>query len=225
MRKKSSISTEEKLDIVKRYLNGEKSYVQFAKEVKVNESSIRSWVRNYKAIGISGITTTSSNNSYPVELKTSAVKDYLKGAGSLNDICTKYKIRSKSQLLNWISKYNSHENIKHYKTGRTLIMTKGRNSTFDERIDIVKYCIEHNKDFNETAQKFQVSYQQVRNWTLKYEKVGVDGLLDGRGKCKNEAELTELEKLKAQFKLLEAKNKRLEMENEVLKKLEQIERR
>lgn len=225
MSRRSRIPTEVKLDIVKRYLNGEKSYRQFAKEINVNEASIRSWVRNYKAIGICGITKVSSNNNYTVELKISAIKDYLRGAGSLNEICTKYKIRSKSQLQNWISKYNSHESIKSYKTGGKIIMTKGRNTTFDERIEIIKYCIEHNKDFNETAQKFQVSYQQARNWTLKYEKIGVDGLLDGRGKRKNEDELTELEKLKAQFKLLEAKNKRLEMENEVLKKLEEIERR
>ena len=37
--------------------------------------------------------------------------------------------------------------------------------------------------------------------------------------------MSETQKLMAEIKLLEAKNKRLEMENDFLKKLEEIERR
>ena len=37
--------------------------------------------------------------------------------------------------------------------------------------------------------------------------------------------MTETEKLNAQIRLLEAKNKQLEMENKFLKKLKEIERR
>lgn len=64
----------------------------------------------------------------------------------------------------------------------------------------------------------------MRSWVIKFEESGIDGLLDRRGKCKPEDQLTEVEKLKAQMQLLEAKNKRLEMENALLKKLEEIER-
>ena len=70
-----------------------------------------------------------------------------------------------------------------------------------------------------------MSYQQVRNWTLKYEEHGLEGLKDRRGKKKTVEEMTENEKLRAELKLLEAKNKRLEMGNIVLKKLEEIKRR
>ncbi len=53
------------------------------------------------------------------------------------------------------------------------------------------------------------------------EMIGVDN----RGKSKNTEEMSENEKLEAQIKLLKAQNKRLEMENAFLKKLEEIERR
>lgn len=103
-------------------------------------------------------------------------------------------------------------------------MTKGRKTTYDERVEIVKHCIEHLNNYAETAQKYQVSYQQVYAWTSKYESDGVEALLDKRGKRKNENEMSELEKLKAQNKLLEAENRRKQMEIDFLKKLDEIER-
>ena len=50
-------------------------------------------------------------------------------------------------------------------------------------------------------------------------------LVDRRGKNKTFEELSESEKFSAQLKLLEADNRRLKMENDFLKKLEEIERR
>ena len=91
-------------------------------------------------------------------------------------------------------------------------MTKGRSTTYDERVEIVKYCIEHQNDYAETAYKFQVSYQQVYSWTNKYLKYGVGKLQDRRGKRKSEDEMSEVEKLRAQNKLLEAENRRKQME-------------
>ena len=104
-------------------------------------------------------------------------------------------------------------------------MTKGRTTTFDERIEIVKYCIEHRSNYAKTAQMFQVSYQQVYSWTNKYLKDGVGALQDKRGKRKSEDEMCEIERLRAQNKLLEAENRRKQMEIDLLKKLEEIERR
>ena len=104
-------------------------------------------------------------------------------------------------------------------------MTKGRKTTFDERIEIVQYCISHTHNYAETAEKFNISYQQARNYTLKYEKSGVEGLRDKRGKRKSPDEMNELEKLRAEIKLLRAEKERAEMEISFLKKLEEIERR
>lgn len=103
-------------------------------------------------------------------------------------------------------------------------MTNGRKTTFDERVEIVKYCIEHNGEYNGTALKFKVSYQQVYSWVRKYEKDGVEALQDKRGKKKSEDQMTEMEKLKAQNKLLEAEIRKKQMEIDFLKKLEELER-
>ena len=106
-----------------------------------------------------------------------------------------------------------------------LIMTKARITTYDERVEIVKYCIENQKNYAGTSQKYKISYQQVYLWTNKYEKNGVEALQDKRGYRKSENELSEIEKLKAQNKLLEAVNRRKQMEIDLLKKLDEIERK
>ena len=64
-------------------------------------------------------------------------------------------------------------------------MTKGRRTTFDERVEIVQYCIAHNHNYMKTAEHYQVSYQQARNYVVKYETNGVEALKDNRGKRKN----------------------------------------
>lgn len=60
---------------------------------------------------------------------------------------------------------------------------------------------------------------------LKYEAGGVEALRDNRGKQKNHDEMSELEKLRAEVKILRAEKQRAEMEASFLKKLEEIERR
>lgn len=122
-------------------------------------------------------------------------------------------------------KYNSHEVLKSTNTGRTTIMTKGRTTTFEERVAIVEYCTKHNHDYNSTAKEFSISYQQARNYTIKYETKGIDGLVDRRGRNKPEEEMNEVERLRAQNKLLKAQKEKAEMELTFLKKLEEIERR
>ena len=76
-------------------------------------------------------------------MKQQAVLDYLAGYGSQDDICKKYGIRSKGKLQTWIKKYNGHEELKSSGTGGNIIMTKGRKTTFEERVEIVQYCIAH----------------------------------------------------------------------------------
>ena len=104
-------------------------------------------------------------------------------------------------------------------------MTKGRTTTYEERIEIVSYCIEHGNDYPATIEKYGVSYQQIYSWVRKYNEKGAEGLVAKRGKRKAESEMTEVEKLRAENRMLEARNRRLETENAVLKKLEELERR
>ena len=103
-------------------------------------------------------------------------------------------------------------------------MVKGRKTTMDERREIVANCIASNKDYAKMVKQYNVSYNQVYRWVRKYEKEGFDSFEDRRGKRKPASAMTEVEKLRAQIKLKEAENLRLQMENDVLKKLEEIER-
>lgn len=96
-------------------------------------------------------------------------------------------------------------------------MTKGRKTTYEERVEIVTYCIEHEMDYAQTAEKYQVSYQQIYQWARKYQSNGVEGLIDKRGKRKTESEMSELEKLRAENKLLQAEKRRAQLEVAFLK--------
>jgi transposase-like protein len=225
MGRRSKFSAEEKLKYVLRCLEGNDSVNHTATIIGIHPESLRQWIHNYQSLGIDCLSTTPKNSSYSSALKEMAVKDYFAGVGSLSDICKKYGVRSTAQLRNWILKYNSHEELKASGTGGMPIMTNGRKTTYDERVEIVKYCIEHQNNYAETAQKYQVSYQQVYTWISKYENSGVEALQDRRGKRKDENQMSELEKLKAQNKLLEAENRKKQMEIDFLKKLDEIERR
>lgn len=76
------------------------------------------------------------------------------------------------------------------------------------------------------ALKYQVSYQQVRTWTLRFEQMGEAGLEDRRGRRKkDQAPRTELERAQIEIEQLKHKLYLSEMENTLLKKLDEIERR
>ena len=219
---RKKIEPQEKIYAVLRYLDGGESQMVVAKDVGVSLASFQQWVRNYQSMGAE-IFFSTTNKKYSKELKIQAVQDYLDGVGSQDDICKKYKIRSKSKLQSWIMRYNSPNGLKSSPDGGFTVK-KGRITTYDERIEIVEFCIEHNRNYAMTAEKYQVSYQQVYTWLRKYEIRGVEGLIDHRGKNKPQSEMTEIEKLRAENKLLKAKNKSQEAEVLFLKKSEEIER-
>lgn len=221
---RNHISPEDKILAVQKYLDGKISQGEIARQFQVSKTSVQQWIFNYQSMG-SEIFFQKKNKRYSKELKEYAVHDYLAGKGSQEEICRRYGIRSKGKLQKWIQVYNGHGELKASGTGGMSIMTKGRKTTFDERVEIAGYCIAHDHNYAETAEKYKVSYQQARNYTVKYEKHGVESLQDKRGRRKPESEMSELERLRAENRLLRAEKERAEMENSFLKKLDEIERR
>lgn len=218
------ISQEEKILAVQKYLEGKITQGSIANQFQVSKASVQQWIFNYQSMG-EEIFFQRSQKHYSKELKESAVLDYLAGKGSQQEICRRYGIRSRGKLQKWILRYNDHEELKSSGTGGNTIMTKGRKTTFDERIEIVQYSISHEHNYSETAEKYQVSYQQARNYTIKYESGGVEALRDNRGKRKSPDDMSELERLRAEVKILKAEKERAQMEASFLKKIGEIERR
>ena len=104
-------------------------------------------------------------------------------------------------------------------------MKQGRGTTPEERVQIVRECIASGKNYGEMDLKHQVSYQQVRNWTLRFEEMGEAGLQDRRGRRKkDQTPRTELEQAQIEIEQLKHKLYLAEMERDLLKKLDEVER-
>ena len=215
---------EEKIRIAKECVNGNISIYSAAMQLGIDSRTVCDWVRLYETEGVSAFLPRKGNRCYQPELKEAAVRDYLTGQGSLRQICKKYKIRSTYQLRTWIKVYNGHKDFKKQIGGSRMI--KGRETTQAERIAVAKACIANGKNYGEAAIDYNVSYQQARSWTLKYIEGGEAALEDRRGQRKKDQQpRTELEQAQIEIEQLKHKLKMLEMENHLLKKLEEIERR
>ena len=105
-------------------------------------------------------------------------------------------------------------------------MTKGRETTQTERIAVAKACIANGKNYGEVAIAYNVSYQQVYNWTNKFAEQGEAGLEDRRGqRTAQQTPRTSEEELKIRIAQLEHELYMTKMERDLLKKLDEIERR
>ena len=222
---KAKYSVEEKLAWVTRILSNEITPSQAAKMSGINDMAIIDWLRLYEVEGIQGLVSQSHNRSYPVELKRMAVEEYLAGGISLRQICKKYKVRDIHLLREWIKRYNSGKDFGRKMSGGSR-MKKTRKTSQEERIQIVKACMERGFDYGATALEYKVSYQQVYTWVQKYKELGEAGLEDRRGKrTASQTPRTEIEELRIKIAQLEHEKYMLQMERDVLKKLDEIERR
>ena len=195
--------------------------IKIARGCGVHEQTFGIWVAKYKAEGPEGLHVQKQNKKYPEQLKRNAVEEYLHGGISLIAICEKYAISSTYPLRNWIKEYNAHGKLKSNSGGSR--MSKTRKTTQEERLEIVKYCILNGKDYGDAAIRYSVSYQNVYQWVHRYEKLGIDGLEDRRGKKPGSVKpRTPEEELRAKVAQLEARNRDLQMENDLLKKLDEL---
>ena len=213
MSTKLSYSAEEKRSIVETYLQGKASQQDLAERYGTGKSTIQNWLRLYQTFGLEGLSRQKHTTRYSPELKLSVVKAYLSGQGSLRELCRRYSIRSDRQLPQQRQKGN-------------VLMSKGRKTTFEERVAIVSFCIEHDRDYIGTVREYGVSYEQIYSWVRKYEQGGADALIDRRGKRKPKPaweELTETERLQAENRLLKAEIEELKLANRLLKKVREQE--
>lgn len=227
MAQKQKLRSEEKVRIVKKYLAGTVSINSAAREVGVNWETVQRWVMQYEAEGAAAFQPTRRNHMYSPEEKLQAVREYLSGEGSLAEVSKKYGLRDKKLLRDWLRVYHVHGDFNSRKnSGGGSYMKQGRETTQEERVQIVKDCLASGKNYGKMALKYKVSYQQVRTWTLRFEEMGESGLEDRRGRRKkDQVPRTELEKAQIEIEQLKHKLYLAEMERDLLKKLDEIERR
>ena len=222
---KSKVSTEERIETARACAEGRTSIAEAGRRLGVDRALVREWRNRYKAGGVLAFSGGEGNRTYTDELKSAAVREYLEGHNSQKEIAAKYGLRSSRQLRDWIKVYNSGRDFSRKDLGGCR-MKNGRETTQEERIEIVRYCIENGASCSETSQKFNVSYQQVYNWVKKFRELGEAGLEDRRGKQTAVQEpRTEMEEMKIRMARLEHENHMLRMERDLLKKLDELERR
>ena len=223
--RKRKYSAELIISIVKERIEKETSWECLSAKYNIDHRRIEGWVIQYKENGISAFIQEERNRVYSEETKLHAVKDYLNGKGSQEEITAKYGLRDSKQLRQWIKVYNSGRGFRRKMSGGSR-MKEARPTTVEERIQIAKDCIANDENYGETALKYNVSYQQVYQWVKKFKEKGDAGLEDRRGKrLKDQTPRTREEELEIEIAKLKHELYMTQMERDLLKKLDEIERR
>lgn len=223
---KSKHSPEFRAKVSQEYLDGIGSVHFLADKYGIGYTTLRGWINEYRIHGISAFChPTDKNRTYSKEFKFNCVEAVLNGEGSVDDIIAKYEISSRSVLRNWIKVYNANRELKDYNPKQEVYMAEARRkTTIEERKEIVNYCIDHNRDYKNTAAKFDVSYSQVYSWVKKYDADGESGLTDRRGQHKADNEVDELERLRRENLRLKRQLEEKDRVVELLKKVKEFER-
>jgi len=227
MRKNVKFSKDIKIKACKEYKTGTGSYRSIAKSIGVNYYSFRQWCLTYEIHGESAFDHSSNNNTYTSEFKHSVVDEYNLGEHSLSDLSARYNISGRV-IRKWIEKrYNGIE-LKDYDPKGDVYTMKSRKTTFEERLDIVKWVIANDMNYKDAANKFVNSYANIYKWTKAYIAIGSEALIDKKRGPKNrtfvdEDSLSEIDKLKLELERERTLRKRREFELEVLKKKEEFE--
>lgn len=224
MSRRERFSPYEKEQACLDYINGNHSRSEICNCLHISTRTIQDWAAIYKKHGILGLTKKTKNRSYSKEFKMELVRKYISGEASSVDLAHQYDISS-GLLRNWIRMYNANIELKDYNPKQEVYMAKARRkTTIDERKEIVNYCIEHNRNYKETAALYNVSYSQVYSWMKKYDSEGEEGLIDKRGHHKLDDEVDELERLRRENVRLKRQLEEKDMTVELLKKVKEFGR-
>jgi len=198
--------------------------LSIAKDLEISKNVIHRWKRLFDSKGIEGLKPRRSKNRYSQDFKGKVVQEHIRENTSFSKLAIKYELSSDCMVANWFRDYTIGKKTYSNRNQRSQKMKDGRKIIQIERIEIAQWAIANNYAYHEAAEHFNVSYQQAYTWVKKLNNGGTDALSDRRSKSKS-TPLTELDKAKLEIKELKARNKYLEMEKDLSKKLEEIRRR
>ncbi|WP_341320293.1 helix-turn-helix domain-containing protein [Solibacillus sp. FSL H8-0523] len=142
-----TFSIDTKISALKYLEEGRYSVREICRMFNVNVRNLYEWQAKYQFGGINALLCPAKNKIYPEELKRNAIEDYLTGNYSKHELMVKYGISGQTVFNRWLKKYNSHSELKDSNQRMTQTMTKGRKTTLEERIEIVKTCLKNEKDY------------------------------------------------------------------------------
>ena len=229
MRRNSRFSREDKIQACEDYKSGKGSFNSIADAIGVRSITIQEWYSAYSYHGVSAFSSSKKNNSYTRDFKNMIVKHYLEKTYTTMELSGKYNI-SLSMVKRWIKKYNDGIALKDYIPKGEVYTMKSRKTTFEERLEIVKWVIANDMSYKDAADKYGIKYALVYQWVQKYFKNGSESLKHKkrgpRSKTKvDESSLSELEKLKLELEKERHLRERAELKVEILKKKKAFEKK
>ncbi|GAA0236466.1 hypothetical protein [Metaclostridioides mangenotii] len=92
-------------------------------------------------------------------------------------------------------------------------------TTLEERIEIVKFCILNDFDYLKTIEKYKISYTNLCEWMMRYERRGADGLVYRFGERSEKSIRLEIRRLRIEQWHIICENHRLKEEIYHLKEI------
>ena len=224
MSRKERFTPQEKEQACIDYIEGNRSRSEICSELHISTRTIQDWAAIYKKYGVAGFAKKNKNRSYSKQFKIEIIEKYIRGEASSIELGNQYDISS-GLLRKWIQMYNANIELKDYYPKQEVYMAEARRkTTVEERKEIVEYCINHERNFKDTASLYDVSYSQVYSWVKKYVANGNNALIDKRGRHKTDDEVDELERLRRENLRLKRQLEEKGMLTELLKKVKEFER-
>ena len=218
MSKKVKVSPSLKEFLVLKFKELNISSSQFCRIYNVERTAIIRWSIKYELGGKEALFEITTRTTYSAYTLINSVKDYLSGNFSMLDIVKKYNLSGNSVLKNWLKRYNTPKwNVKV----EEFMAREKISKSF--KLSLVLQVLQQNLTVKEVASSNSISEGQLRDWIRKYKAFGEEALEDNRGNKKSEEFLSTEEILKRKNKELEEKNRRLEAELLLLKKLMELE--
>lgn len=218
MNKRVKFTAEEKMFFVLKFRELNISLLAFCRLYSVESTAIHRWSIKYDHGGLEKLEEIKIKTLYSSHTLINSVQDYLTGEFSMLQIVKKYNLCGDSLLRKWLKWYNTPKwNIK---IGEFMAREK---ISKDDKIKMVLQNINENKSVKKIATENNISEGQLRDWIRKYKLSGEGVLEDNRGLKKDESQLSNEEILKKRNKELEDKNRRLEAELLLIKKLRILE--
>ncbi|NMA85277.1 MAG: transposase [Epulopiscium sp.] len=160
MGRKSKYSKEVKIRACIDYEKGNVSFSDIAREIGTAKEVVHRWYLKYKEHGASVFEPLNKERSYSRKSKLLIIEEYTSGKYSQSDLAAKYNI-STGLISNWVNKWYNGMEIEDYDPKGGVYTMKSRKTTFEERLEIVKWVIENDMSYKNAADKYSITYALV----------------------------------------------------------------